>query len=69
MDGSHWANRRGFGTVLSSASTAHTMDANGLKHFKFSWYAKLMPVTVSAPENQALRTSLKSDRPRITADR
>jgi hypothetical protein len=60
VDGFHWANRRGYGTVLSSTSTAVTTDANGLKHFKFSWYTKLTPVTLSAPEIGALRTSLKN---------
>ena len=61
VDGFHWADPRGYGIGLSSASAAGSPDANGNRSFRFSWYTQLMPINLAVVEQQARcgRTSSK----------
>jgi len=65
VDGFHWADPRGYGIGLSSASAAGSPDANGNRSFRFSWYTQLMPIKLAVVEQQALRADLKQAGPAL----
>jgi hypothetical protein len=60
-DGFHWYVGQGIGITLSSTSAAGNADAYGRRNFPFSWYTRLVPVSLTSADEKSLRASLRRE--------